>query len=219
MPTVSSKAVQKSKRINSRAKGQRGEREIIDFLQPIVDDVFKKQGQTPPLLQRNTLQSDRGGQDIIATDQFGKSQALKWLSSEVKTQKVLDTSAWWRQTLAQSGTEQLPVLFFKASRGKWKVMTWGAVGIGSKSEKHLSADLRYVTKSNLCVVEISLLDFGFYFRARLAEELKKLCSVVVNTKQEIPVNPSWSVEDKAKWISGHRRLIGRIDYSLPWLAK
>src|SRR5438045_4158293 len=73
----------------SRNKGKRAERQVIDLLQPIVDHCYKEAGLKPLLLQRNTVQSDQGGFDIIG---------LEWLALEVKHQEILNVDAWWQQT-------------------------------------------------------------------------------------------------------------------------
>ena len=75
----------------ARSKGQRGEREIVALLQAVVNEVYTAYNRKVistteselvqyrtlevPLLQRNTIQSDRGGYDIVGLD---------WLAPEVK---------------------------------------------------------------------------------------------------------------------------------------
>lgn len=95
-------------------KGKRGEREVIKVLQPIVDEVYAKHELEAPILQRNTLQSDRGGFDIVG---------LEWMALEVKFQEQLSVNTWWKQTLRQARPNQLPVLFYRKSRMKWNVVT------------------------------------------------------------------------------------------------
>lgn len=105
--------------INSRAKGQRGEREIIDLLQPIVDMVTFDKGKKSMLLQRNQTQSDRGGYDIVG---------LPWFAPEVKWCEQPNVKDWWRQCTAQAKEGQIPVLFHKSNNNPWKVVMYGGIG-------------------------------------------------------------------------------------------
>lgn len=103
--------------INSRSKGQRGEREVIRILQPIIDRVYTGKGKEPPQLERNLMQWAKGGYDL--NNDFG-------MAIEVKYQEKDYDPAWWRQTVRQAG-ERLPVLFFRRNRVKWKVQTLGSI--------------------------------------------------------------------------------------------
>ena len=100
-------------KINVRTKGQTGEREVIKLLQPIIDRVYDDARQYAPQLQRNTLQSDKGGFDIVGIE----SQPLRF---EVKRCETLNLSAWWQQTLKQAGNRE-PVLIYQQSRKPWRV--------------------------------------------------------------------------------------------------
>lgn len=102
------------KRINVRAKGQRGEREVVKLLQAVVDVVRTRRGLPSLLLQRNTLQSDKGGEDIAG---------LKGFAIEVKWQESMTPfNQWWNQCLRQAERCQgVPILFYRASHQPWKV--------------------------------------------------------------------------------------------------
>jgi hypothetical protein len=80
----------------ARNKGQRGEREVIAVLQPIVNRVYLKYSFEPPLLKRNLLQTREGGFDIMG---------LEWMALEVKYQEHENVNGWWRQTCKQAGTD------------------------------------------------------------------------------------------------------------------
>lgn len=101
-------------RINSRAKGQRAEREIIHILQPIIDAAYNRVGRADdiPRLERNQNQSAVGGYDIVG---------LTWLAPEIKNQATLAVDAWWAQCLKQAKKGQKPVLMWKLRGGKWRV--------------------------------------------------------------------------------------------------
>lgn len=149
---------------SSLDKGKRGEREVIALLQPIVDKVYAEfEGMRDartgyevkgPRLQRNTLQSDSGGFDIVG---------LEWLALEVKFQETLNVEVWWRQTCGQASEGQVPVLFYRKSRVEWKVMTLSRVVAGSKN-------IRLRTESRGA-------DWLVWFEWALRWELKKRVTV------------------------------------------
>lgn len=99
---------------SSLNKGKRGEREVVKLLQPIVDKVYSAYPMLgdAPAIQRNTLQSDKGGFDLVGLD---------WLAPEVKFQESFNLSGWWAQTERQAATHQTPVLIYRRSRVSWRV--------------------------------------------------------------------------------------------------
>lgn len=106
-------------KINVRAKGQRGEREVVKLLQAVVDVVRRRKSLPPIVLQRNTLQAHLGGEDLMGLDGF---------AVEVKFQENENVPAWWRQAISQAvkrsqvtGQPHVPILFWRASRSKWSV--------------------------------------------------------------------------------------------------
>lgn len=149
---------------SSLDKGKRGEREVVAMLQPIVDKVYAEfEGMVDARtghvirgvrLQRNTLQSDAGGFDIVG---------LEWLALEVKYQETLNVEAWWRQTCGQAKEGQLPVLLYRKSRVEWKAMTMSRVNAGTKI-------VRLRTESRGA-------DWLVVFEALLRWELKKRVTV------------------------------------------
>lgn len=108
----------------SRDKGQRGEREVIQLLQPVVNRVFAEVGREPPKLERNLMQSREGGHDLVG---------LEWLALEVKRHETLSVGSWWEQTKKQAGTSKVPVLFYRQNgQRSWKVMMYGFLKAGTK---------------------------------------------------------------------------------------
>ena len=69
----------------SRNKGKRGEREVVKLLQPVVNEVYESLGLEPPLLERNLMQSHKGGCDLAGLD---------WLALEVKYQEQQQMTSW-----------------------------------------------------------------------------------------------------------------------------
>lgn len=122
--------------LKSLNRGKRGEREVVKILQRVVDkvyletlnskfysagepghsiEVYQELGKAP-VIQRNTLQSDRGGQDMAG---------ISFLAVEVKFCETYALPAWWRQTCAQATNGKIPVLFFRRSFVDWTVLTQG----------------------------------------------------------------------------------------------
>lgn len=137
----------------SRDKGKRAEREVIALLQPVVTEMFERYEQDAPKLQRNTLQSDGGGFDIVG---------LRWMALEVKHQESIQVAKWWCQSLQQAqraGPNVEPVLFYRKNNVKFRVVINPGV-------------LVYRTNNVLSIpVDISVDDFLTYFSLRLESEL------------------------------------------------
>lgn len=111
-------------KINIRAKGAEGEREVIRMLTPIIKEVMKEMDFAEELIrdadqmvQRNQNQSAVGGCDL--TNVFG-------IAVEVKRQETLSVNTWWKQcvTSAQRNNE-LPLLIYRKNRQAWRIRTFG----------------------------------------------------------------------------------------------
>lgn len=131
-------------KINVRAKGQRAEREAIKLLQPVVDKVYWEMGSKAPVLERNQMQTHRGGYDIVGID---------WMSLEIKHQEQLSVEDWWEQCIMQTKPGQIPVLMYKQNNVKWRVRIVARVG------------------DRTIPVEIGVEDFLMYFEYKLREKL------------------------------------------------
>lgn len=110
--------------INSRTKGQTGEREIATALNEIMQKQLVLHGlnhmleDTNLLVQRNQNQSAVGGFDLINTMHF---------AIEIKRQETLNINQWWTQAVNQAGSSKTPVLIFRQNRRPWRVMTLGLI--------------------------------------------------------------------------------------------
>lgn len=104
----------------SRDKGQRGEREIAQMFVLAMQDVEDRTGKPgfSEDVKRNTLQSDRGGYDLVG---------VPLLAIEVKRAETPAVNQWWKQCLEQSRPGLLPVLFYRANRKPWQAVTFTAV--------------------------------------------------------------------------------------------
>ena len=132
----------------ARNKGQRGEREVVKLLQPVVNKVYKNFDLEPPEMKRNLMQSREGGYDLVGLD---------WLALEVKFQENEQINSWWQQTLRQTSASQIPVLFYRRARQPWRVKT--------------VLNARSISYSLPVPAIISLDDFLSILELRLIEEL------------------------------------------------
>lgn len=132
----------------SRNKGKAAERQVIQILQPVVNQVFEQYQEEPPKLQRNTLQSDGGGSDIAGLD---------WMALEVKWHKTPCVEQWWAQTVKQAGMKRVPILLYRTNNQPWRCRMLGLLGTPSAGRT--------------CPVTVELDDFLRWFRIRLTEEL------------------------------------------------
>jgi Holliday junction resolvase len=89
--------------INSRKKGQVGEREVIHILREELGIDAT----------RNLDQWRDGGSDVLG---------LHGWSIEVKRAKSPLIRQWWEQTCRQTGDGQKPVLFYRLDRRDWRVV-------------------------------------------------------------------------------------------------
>lgn len=113
----------------SREKGKRAEREIVKSLQPIVTELYEAVGREAPVIERNLMQSHKGGYDI---------EGLDWLAPEVKHHEQLAVDTWWEQATRQAtskgpnsfGEARIPVLFFRKNNAKWRVRMYASLGVG-----------------------------------------------------------------------------------------
>ena len=94
--------------INSRAKGQRGERE---FAALIFDNLGVR-------LKRNLQQTAEGGHDLIA------NAGDYWpFAAEIKNCQTLSVDQWWEQAVEQAyNARQWPLLAYKVHRKGWRVV-------------------------------------------------------------------------------------------------
>ena len=137
----------------SRNKGKRGEREVVKLLQPVVNKVYAEMGCVAPDLERNLMQSHKGGHDVVG---------LEWLALEVKYQETPQLRVWWEQTHLQAlgvgnRPQRTPVLIWRKNNSPWKVRMRGYLPAGER-------------KIN-CVCDIELPSFLLWLEHRLVAEL------------------------------------------------
>lgn len=106
----------------SRDKGKRGEGEVRGLFVMCMHNVESQLGVSHALssqVKRNTLQSDRGGCDLVGIPGY---------AVEVKFCEQLRVADWWRQAVSQAGPEEHPLLVYRKSRMAWQVIypdEWG----------------------------------------------------------------------------------------------
>lgn len=115
--------------IDARAKGKRGEREVIALLQPIITTEYEALGLEAPQLRRNLSQTRGGGYDI---------EGVPWLALEVKNCSKDQRNSWWAQTLRQAEVGQEPLLMYKITGSDvgWRAMINGRVELPD-GKRHL----------------------------------------------------------------------------------
>lgn len=153
----------------SKAKGSRGEREILDLLQTVVNEEYGRVKRTPPELSRGPH-----GKDIVG---------LPWLAPEVKRHEPpkvagsnnrlgeltpAQVAAFWEQCKRQAvvpenapvtGYAREPVLFYRMNNRPWNVRMFGYLGINGRSER-----VR-------CPVDTTLEAFVAWFRLRIRADI------------------------------------------------
>ena len=123
--------------INIRQKGQEGEREIQQALEPIIRKVMSEGGYPLPekaIVQRNQNQSAVGGSDLSNT--FG-------MCIEVKRQEQLSINTWWKQcTKAATENNEHPVLLYRQSGKRWRCVTlvWLHLPCGAQQQARAEMD-------------------------------------------------------------------------------
>lgn len=140
--------------LTSRNKGKRAEREVVKILQPVVNEVYEGLGIEAPELERNLMQSHKGGYDLVGLD---------WLALEVKHQEQYHLEKWWEQCERQAKPYQEPILFYRKNNVKWRIRMWARVLTYSKVVEVL--------------VDISVEDFLDYFRESLHNRLSLISGV------------------------------------------
>lgn len=97
------------KKINSRAKGKSGERELIGELKRVLPELSDE-------LERNLEQTRDGGYDISGLN--------GWAPEVKRYSKILpaDIESFWEQTVTQARKDhRRPALFMREDRRDWRV--------------------------------------------------------------------------------------------------
>ncbi len=110
----------------SRNKGKRGEREAVNMLNDVIEQVLASNSFPDEdvaiarsCIQRNQNQSAIGGHDLSGV--FG-------MSVEIKRQEQLNLNAWWRQCVDQAErNKEVPVLLYRQNNQPWRCITFGSV--------------------------------------------------------------------------------------------
>lgn len=134
-------------KINSRAKGQTGEREVADMLNGVIFRATGAYGD----FKRNLEQTQDGGFDL-------DSAIYPHFAIEVKRVEALSPAViekFWEQTTRQAkrfvapGKYRLPILLYRKSRMDWRARTLGK--------------LTWASDETPVCVEISQADFLLWF--------------------------------------------------------
>lgn len=174
----------------SRNKGQRGEREVVKLLQPIINRVYGSRAVEPPQLERNLMQSHKGGFDIVG---------LEWMALEVKYQESANLNGWWKQTLDQARVDEsgnprvskraelresvgvggvrvggtvgmgpdqmlMPILLYRSNHQPWRCRMFGGLFVGGLRVR--------------CAVNIAIEPFLKWFELKITDVLDKRLAVI-----------------------------------------
>lgn len=160
--------------MNLKAKGMRGEYEIVAILQEAVDEVCAPLGLPKLVIERNLEQVRSSMGDGRGSDLTG----LPWFAIEVKYQENdSGWNQWWEQckaaawVFAEKGAElgpngrrgyfaREPVLFSRANRSPWNVRMFAYLMIENGIKIRLPVDT-------------NLPNFLLYFKNRVKYELMK----------------------------------------------
>ena len=134
-----------------RNKGARGEGEVIAFLQPIVDKVCEENGHPRFILRRNQDQRFAAKQyDLIG---------VPWVALEIKrVENQSGIGGWWKQTLAATSENQIPVLIYRQNYRQWKV--------------RMRVQVLAVTTPILMTINVDIASFLIWFEQMLKQRLK-----------------------------------------------
>lgn len=122
--------------VNSRSKGQRGERQLANDLNIVIQKVCHSKGWPIYKLTRNLVQSRNGGHDLVGLD---------WIAIEVKWYRetaMLDK--WWDQAVRQGELVNAePVLIWKNNGTRWRVRMWGRLEIEKGRRLRVPVDISW----------------------------------------------------------------------------
>lgn len=131
----------------SKSKGYRGEIEVKEILERIMDAVWKEMGWgQPPELSRSP-----NGRDLVG---------LPWIAVEVKRHErdnPFVVNDWWSQCKNQAEGTREPVLFYRMNNRPWNIRMFGYLIVGDKRVR--------------CPVDIGLEAFSAWFRLRLQSRI------------------------------------------------
>jgi len=135
----------------SKAKGYRGEVEVLDLLQAVVNEEYAKRGLRGPELSRSPH-----GRDIVG---------LPWLAPEVKRveqNNPANVASWWNQCKDQGQGKREVVLFHRQNNRPWNVRMFGFLDLPRLADK---------TPRVRCPVDITVEAFVAWLRLRIQQDL------------------------------------------------
>jgi hypothetical protein len=120
-----------------KQKGDRGERELLQAMQELLNAVHASRGYQAPQLQRTGYQqSGDGGYDIAG---------LPWLALEVKRCEDLRLAEWWKQAKQQARPGQVAVLGYRQNRKPWRFRIVSLLQVKDNRALRVLADINLET--------------------------------------------------------------------------
>ncbi len=129
----------------AKAKGYRGEVEVMRIIETIVREEYGRRKMSPPELNRSP-----NGRDL---------RGIGWIAVEVKYRETMQMNQWWDQCKVNTPKGSESVLIWRANYQPWRVRMFGYLDAGDQRVR--------------CPVDISLDAFCAWFRARLCCELDR----------------------------------------------
>jgi hypothetical protein len=132
---------------SSKAKGYRGEVEVMSLIAEMAMAVCNQLGVPPPELARSP-----NGRDI---------RGISWIAIEVKRVEADNPSnllSWWEQAKSQAQVGQEPVLFYRKNNSPWNIRMFGFLDANGSRIR--------------CPVDIGLPAFRVWFSERYKSTVK-----------------------------------------------
>lgn len=153
-------------KINSRAKGATGEREIATMLNTIIAEELRGFGHNDEVVekykyfvQRNQNQTAVGGCDLVNTFEF---------AIEIKRCQTLQINKWWEQCVRQAeALIKQPILLYRQNNKPWRCVMFGKV-----CGEILATGAEYYSVKTPC--DIGIDPFLELFRVYARQALRKL---------------------------------------------
>lgn len=146
--------------INSRSKGQRGEREAAFLLSCLLG---------PGIVVSRRIQNQKNDYDLIGLEQFGFAPEVKFVKEATEALKA----EWWEQACRQAYIHKLtPVVIFKANRRRWRAVLPASLFLGGDGWEGLE-----------WTMEMSLEAFAAVARAGAAISPSGLASTSASTNE------------------------------------
>jgi hypothetical protein len=138
---------------SAKAKGYRGEVEVLGMLAEILAEEYAKAGLGPaPELSRSPHGRDIRGVNWLALEVKRHEPSVGY--SDVTLQQI---KGWWEQAKSQARADQEPILIYRANFQPWRVRMFGKLHTERAAVR--------------APVDIGIEAFSIWFRTKVREQL------------------------------------------------